>query len=642
LFKKTDIIGKEKNDIGGMNMSNTISPNRVTGLSGFDTESMVQQLMKVERMPLDKLKGKQQVLRWKQDLYREINTKLAAVRDAADGMRFSGQWSLFKVNSSNSQAVSATTASGTKAGNHTVQVTQLADKATLVGNTTALQNKLEGTALNLSTSPISVSTGNQSMVVQLDGVQKTITLTNKTYDGNSGATLQDLANDINTQLTSAFGDGKILVGVNGGKLSLTPMTSTSDLKVMQSGTDTLLGSLGFTNNQSYLAVTSTTTIGDLKSKLGFTSASFTLNGITFSSTSDTQTLQDFMNTVNNSAAGVKMSYDSYSNKITFVSKSTGQNAKVDFTGTTDPTFLNKMGIGFSGTLPATVTGKDSTFTIDGVSMSRADNTATVDGISYTFNQVTGSPVTVTSQQDTDALFNKIKDFVDKYNDMVAAVNGKLTEKTTYYKYPPLTDDQKKDMKDQEITLWEASAKGGLLHGDSILSSAVTSARLNLSNKVQYATPDGSSPTVLSEIGITTSINYRDNGKLIIDEQKLRDALAANPNGVINLFTAKSSTVNKTDPNYTNQSGFAVRMYDQMSQAVTNVQLKIDNKGYDTSTNYSLDKEIKGYDKEISDLEERLTEKENSYYQRFAAVESALSQSNAQGNWLAAQLGGARQ
>ncbi|KOS04347.1 hypothetical protein AM598_01450, partial [Paenibacillus polymyxa] len=61
------------------------------------------------------------------------------------------------------------------------------------------------------------------------------------------------------------------------------------------------------------------------------------------------------------------------------------------------------------------------------------------------------------------------------NDLLNTFGSKVKEEK-YRDYQPLTDEQKKDMKENDITLWEQKAKSGLLKNDNILSSAVSSMR----------------------------------------------------------------------------------------------------------------------------------------------------------------------
>lgn len=50
---------------------------RIGGLaSGIDTDTIIKDLMKAERIPLDKMEQELTILEWQRDKYREINTKI--------------------------------------------------------------------------------------------------------------------------------------------------------------------------------------------------------------------------------------------------------------------------------------------------------------------------------------------------------------------------------------------------------------------------------------------------------------------------------------------------------------------------------------------------------------------------------------
>ncbi|MFD0617379.1 flagellar filament capping protein FliD [Paenibacillus sp. GCM10027629] len=109
-------------------------PMRITGMgSGLDIDKLVTDLMKAERIPLDKTKQKKTLVGWQSDLYREVNTKLAGLRKAADKIRLQGDWSDYKAASTNENVVSATVGPGVPSGNHKVEVTSLATGASITG-----------------------------------------------------------------------------------------------------------------------------------------------------------------------------------------------------------------------------------------------------------------------------------------------------------------------------------------------------------------------------------------------------------------------------------------------------------------------------------------------------------------------------
>ena len=62
------------------NFSGFSSTTRITGLSGLDTDTMVQELMKAERIPLDKLYQKRTLVEWKRDAYREVINRLRGLK----------------------------------------------------------------------------------------------------------------------------------------------------------------------------------------------------------------------------------------------------------------------------------------------------------------------------------------------------------------------------------------------------------------------------------------------------------------------------------------------------------------------------------------------------------------------------------
>src|SRR5690625_7216747 len=111
----------------------------------------------------------------------------------------------------------------------------------------------------------------------------------------------------------------------------------------------------------------------------------------------------------------------------------------------------------------------------------------------------------------------IKQFVEQYNQVVEAIHTSQREEN-HRDYLPLTEEQKEEMSDKQIELWEERAKSGILRGESILSNGLFSMRQSW-----YSNVDSEGAfTSITNIGITTSPDYADGGKLIIDEEKLRD------------------------------------------------------------------------------------------------------------------------
>uniref|UniRef100_UPI00356A67B2 flagellar cap protein FliD N-terminal domain-containing protein n=1 Tax=Lutispora sp. TaxID=2828727 RepID=UPI00356A67B2 len=113
---------------------------RMSGLfSGLDTDYMVQQLMRVEAMRVDKIKQDRQLLEWKRDDYRSITNKLRSLRDdyfdilkPATNLRSATSFAAYKVTYGGADTYSAFTAtpgSGVLPGTYTISNVKIAEKA---------------------------------------------------------------------------------------------------------------------------------------------------------------------------------------------------------------------------------------------------------------------------------------------------------------------------------------------------------------------------------------------------------------------------------------------------------------------------------------------------------------------------------
>ncbi|TRY24507.1 flagellar hook-associated protein 2 [Brevibacillus sp. LEMMJ03] len=368
--------------------------------------------------------------------------------------------------------------------------------------------------------------------------------------------------------------------------------------------------------------------------------SFDLNGTKIDVTA-ADTINSVVKKINDvsSTTGVTATY--FNNKLILTSKTAGSTAAISITNTTVPG--NVLGIS-DGSFSNGADGTPGQVIINGVTQSISSNTFTYDNMEFTIKQ-TSAPITVNVKTNEDAIFNAIKGFVDKYNEVIDKINTKITEKQ-YRDYQPLLDEQKQEMSEKQIELWEEKAKSGLLRQDSILSSALYDMRQSLSNAVKGVTD--SNFDMLYEIGISTSkysdnkYAYMENGKLYIDETKLREAIRNNGDKVMELFTKTSSITNPTTEAEAKQkfdeSGLAQRLYDKLDVAIKNLTKKAGMSGI-LVDNSTIGKEIDQINDDIRNWEDRLAKIEDRYWKQFTAMESALQRLNSQSSWLAQQLGG---
>lgn len=100
---------------------------RIGGLaSGMDIDQIVSDLMRVERIPLDKLYQQKVLTEWKRDAYREVNTKLLALRNSAFDMLLSSKYMTRSAASSDENVVKAEAAPNAQIATYDITVNSLA------------------------------------------------------------------------------------------------------------------------------------------------------------------------------------------------------------------------------------------------------------------------------------------------------------------------------------------------------------------------------------------------------------------------------------------------------------------------------------------------------------------------------------
>lgn len=101
---------------------------RIAGLTGFDVDNTVRELMKAQRSSYEKLDQKKQTYEWSRDIYRDMNLKVTDYRNnKLSDYRLEGTYSKKDVSlSGDTDAVSAKATAGALNGNITISVQRLA------------------------------------------------------------------------------------------------------------------------------------------------------------------------------------------------------------------------------------------------------------------------------------------------------------------------------------------------------------------------------------------------------------------------------------------------------------------------------------------------------------------------------------
>lgn len=248
---------------------------------------------------------------------------------------------------------------------------------------------------------------------------------------------------------------------------------------------------------------------------------------------------------------------------------------------------------------------------------------TLKPVTATYNNV--SPITITTERNVDTIVETLKNFVTDYNAMLDKLNGYVYADATYRDYDPLTSEQKKEMSDREIELWEEKAQEGLLRNDSDISYFLSQMRIAL-----YTKPS-SSNFALYDIGIDTG-SYSDRGKLTFDETTLRKALADDPESVKNLFTDATSGLARQMANIMDQTAkISTASPGTLVQTAGAKGTKIKSSDNDI---YNRLKEIKD---KIKDLQSKYETERERYWKMFTNMETNLSNLNTQSSWLYQQF-----
>ena len=376
--------------------------------------------------------------------------------------------------------------------------------------------------------------------------------------------------------------------------------------------------------------------------------------------SSNQTFNDLVSKINASGVNIQASFDNTNNAFSLYQKTGGTANQINLSVATDGSdsakngaaLINKLDLHSvtsstdssgnitsslsaaavtlntdttKGTASYSVLGKSAQATIDGKSYESDNGKVTVGGVTYTLSAIGSTTVSVS--QDTDTLVKNVQSFVDDYNKMIDALNTKYYEKQ-YSDYGVLTKSQESAMTADQITKWNEKAKSGLLYHDQTLGKVISSMRQALYTPVDSV--DSNYNTMMS-IGITSST---DQGHIKLDTDKLKSALAADPNCVRQIF-ANSGDVTTTDADGTtktptdyNKEGVLNRISDALH---TNLKTMKSYAGSSTETadGSTLGTLIENLKTKMSDFKTQMDAFENALYDKYDAMETAIQQLSTQ-------------
>lgn len=689
---------------------------RVTGLaSGMNIDEIVENMMKAQSIPLNKIKQQKTLLEWQRDSYREMNTLLLDFRSQLTNMKLSSFYRTRSIASTNEDIVSATVASGAGQASYTIsKISSLAVAESRMTNSGI--SKLSSNKVDTTKSLFSIQDAFAKEITWKQGSVESKSIVTKegkpiTLGLADGVKITDLENmtvEVNGKKYTVIDSGtpesgEVIVDKDTGELtfgdtiaanSTVKVNYVTDKKVenktitkdttqiqlkgalvagqiklsFKDGTDTtielsdeytgidtngnrigkikdgdkVVGEINYEtgvitfNSEFSNYFPAETENSEEKPKLELTITS-QQNYFSFGLTTHTskgqidekfliqgsESLNSVMSKVNNSKLGVTMFYDSYSDKVTMTRKETGvyneNGQEIEFT---DGDFLTQV-LGFqNGDSGNYIKAENATFTVNGLETSRQSNTFSINGVTFTLKKTTDTPVTINVNNDNDALFENIKNFVDKYNELVEKIEKKLSE-PKYKDYLPLTDDEKEELSETQQEKWENMAKSGILRNDSILSGLITQMRTAIYSAVNQDDLDSAMKS-LSAIGITTTADFT-TAKLEINESKLKAAIEKDPNSIELLFNGTGAT--------DGQKGVIQRLYDKVNATMDQLKERAGN-SYSVNNQFTIGRQLDDLDDRIERFEDRLADLETRYYSQFTAMEQAIQKANSQAAYLA--------
>lgn len=572
---------------------------RMAGITGmFDTDAMVKAQLEPYKLKVQTKTQERDLLELKQKQYRNV---LKDIKDfynkyistsKSDSLMLSSSYKSVKFAASNgSTAVTATANSTASISNYNVSVSQLASSATTTFSEAYLQSK------------VNPASGAASGVLYI----------------NSGASATgsdvyvDIASDVKKDSSGSY------VDINGKKII---KQSDNITFKYADGTAVASGDIQYEADMKKTAdnLNSKLSAGNLGIKATYSEFS---KGIVLESTE--------------MGSNVKFSamYEDFSDAMANSGDNTAAINASQLT-TTQKTYIKTTanatsGYIFSGkNLNAQITkvtnGISSVYNISDTDNVTNVNNKTIDGVTFQFNDKTAN-TSLTGTKDVTAIKDKIVSFVNDYNTLITNLNTKLLEKRDK-NYVPLTDEQKKDMSDDDIKLWNEKVNTGLVRKDNDLQRIVNEMKSSMRTLIS------DSGLKLENIGITPINNYTTlNGTFMVNEDKLTNALENNMDGVKGLFLKDTNNSQDYESN-----GILTSLKSIVETEVTSSSAPLVKKmGLEGSISDETSLQLDKMKTQLEEMNQSLTTRENNLYTKYANLESAMNSIQSQQTWLSQQF-----
>lgn len=656
-------------------------PVRLTGMvSGMDTDTLIKQLVSAKQSKIDDIKGKKTKMEWQKEAWSDMNKKLYGFYTGAlSKLKSQATYKTKKATTTNDSKVEVKANTNAIVGSHSIEVKSVASSTYLTsgklktnGFTERYDKPIEATDVKLSDMSnasdlkgkrltVKIGEGDSAQVKEFEfKADSTIADLQIAFGPDVEVSLKDgklsFANKTATKVMDAEGkesyEGGSVINVSGDALEFFGVSADNGVTLTAESSES--GNHSLTVGKA-LTIEDTRTVDKITGSsrvteaLGITAgAKITVNVGSESKEIiiDSDTTMDEL-TDKFKGAGLNAAFDAGQGRFFLSSKSAGEENVFTLGGDIDA--LNKLKLNKDASYDASATEEDKASYVKGSSaeiiyngayIKSDSNEMTVNGLSITVKDVTTEKVNITVNNDTQAVYDSVKNFVTEYNNLMKEMSEKYSAASSRG-YDPLTDEEKEAMTDDQVEKWEQKIKDSLLRRDSTLSSLMTTMRTNMNKSVEVTLKDGTKTKLsLSSIGIVTG-NYTENGQLHINgdaddglysakNNKLKEWLENDPEAVMQLLAGvKNETTGEQD-------GLGNTLYSEFSDKMRSSSLSSALTFYNDKY---MDKQMKSYQEKIDELEDKLVDLEDSYYKKFAAMETALSELNSKTSYLTNLFGG---
>jgi len=560
--------------------------------SGLNTADIVDALMRVEAKPAERLYQKYESLGLKQKAYQQLEKKLESFETFLASFKLQATLMAKKV-SIDSDRVSISASAAAVVGTYQIKVLSIASRSSMTS----------GRTIGPEVDP---STRFGDLVYRYNPTDSVLKIQVGATVHTVNISSQDTISDIVDKLDDIFGNGN--VRFENGKLiikssqafaiqtiqgTFSRVFNLNDAPIVQEAGEYVLRSTAHVG-----AVSMYKTLSQISTYRGISiqSGTFKINNVEINVDTN-MTLKQLIDVINSSNAGVAAAYDENSDRLIVTSNQTGANAiSFDDNGTNLLTLLGlDVGQFNIGGVTHVQLSSDGVNWIDLYSSSTEFSHM---GLSIKVKGLIQTPLNFSVENDIDSIVSKIKEFVNKWNELMEYIYNKYNEK-------PVTDKKQEELSEEEKLQ-------GMLQRDSLLNEIFFKLRGFITTRIEGEI------SYLWQIGIrTSSYGYQNMkmGKLELDEDRLREVLRQDPQKVWAFFG--------------DTKGFAQQVQSYVRE-LTKFGGRIDNIAGISGT---ITKQMRSLAKELQNWLERLQKREAYLWSKFSAMEEVVSRMQAQGAWL---------